>query len=63
MVMSNRVPFDIAISRNARVAQKIVKLFFAGQPSRPKHNAATWRGEDGSKEGSDLGRKPTIVTV
>ena len=38
-VMPNRVCFGIAISRNARVAQVVAKLGFAGRPSRPKHEA------------------------
>ena len=37
VVISNRVPFDIAISRNAMVAQEVAKKAFAGRPSRPKH--------------------------
>ena len=63
MATSNRVPFDIAISRNARVAQEVVKLLFIGRPSRPKRKAATWRGEDGNKEVSTWRRSRIIVSV
>ena len=48
MVISNRVPFHIAISQNARVAQRVANLGFARRPSRPKRKVAIWRGEDGT---------------